>query len=76
MWVIFGVAGVAAGLKCDLINRLDVALRTLEYFVGTVNLVSGIRIVIELHKGPARADMAGFAGPAEVPVMVVVLEVT
>lgn len=76
MWVVFGVAGVAARLKCDLVNRLDVAFRTFEGFVGAMNLVPGIRIVVELHECPARTDVAGFAGPAEMPVMVVVLEVT
>ena len=74
--IIFRVTGITARLQCGIVNRLDVTVLALESLVRAVNLVVCVGIVIELHECPTRTDMAGFAGPTEMSVMVVVLEVT
>lgn len=75
VWVVLGMATVAARLQGRVIHRFDVAVSAFEILVRAVNLVVRIRIVVELHEGPVTADMAGLALATKMTIMVVVLDV-
>lgn len=62
--------------KLDLEDRLDVARDTLSQCMGPLQRIGGLDSVIELDIHPLIIDVAGIAGGTEVPVVVVVLEVT
>jgi hypothetical protein len=74
--VVFFVAGETAGLRLDLEDRFDVAGLAFDKFVRTIQRMVRVDVVVEMNRCPCVGGMAGFAGAAEVTVMVVVFEVT
>ena len=74
--VVFFMAGETAGLRLDLEDWLDVAGLAFDKFVRTIQRMVRVDVVVEMNRCPCVGGMAGFAGAAEVTVMVVVFEVT
>ncbi len=72
--VVFFVAVDALRQRFDLEDRLDVTGLAFEQFVGTVQRVLRVDIMVELHGGPRCGGVAGVAGDPEMTLVVVVLE--
>ena len=74
MRVVVLVAAQAVVRRLDLEDRLDVAGGAFGLRVRTIQRAPGIRCMIEADGRPFFGHVAGLAGPAEVPLVIVVLE--
>ena len=76
MRIVILVATQAVVRKLDLEDRLDVARGALGFRVLASQCMARIRSMIEADGGPFFRHMAGLAGLSEMPLVIVVLEMT